>query len=87
MTEDPRHDDPGVDSEIVAPDSSHPTIVAEVVLQGVKVQDAYRLSLAIDGRGQSNWAFWDSLGRVKYDMYDSYGGTAVGVVFIYLAHK
>jgi type II secretory pathway pseudopilin PulG len=86
-TDDPRHDDPGADTEIVAPNSSNPVIVAEVVLQGITVQDAYRLSLAIDGRERSNWAFFDSLGRVKYDMYDSNGGTAVGIVFIYLAHK
>ena len=86
-TDSPRHDDPGADSEIVAPDSTNPTIVAEIVLQGVSVQDAYRLSLAIDGRERSNWAFFDSLGRVKYDMYDSNGGTELGTVFIYLAHK
>jgi len=84
---DPRHDDPRADTQIVAADSSRPAIVAEIVLQGVTVQDAYRLSLAIDGPSQSNWAFFDSLGRVKYDMYDHNGGTKVGIVFIYLAHK
>ena len=61
--------------------------MAEVVIEGISVADAYRLSLAIDGRPQSNWAFFDSLGRVKYDMYNGGGGTKAGVVMIYLAHK
>jgi hypothetical protein len=81
------YDNPGADTEIVAPDSSNPAIVVEVVLEGVAVEDAFRLSMAIDGPMQTNWAFFDSLGRVKYDMYDGGGGTLKGVVFVYLAHK
>ncbi|MBE7501342.1 MAG: hypothetical protein HS113_13755 [Verrucomicrobiales bacterium] len=82
-----RRNDPGARTQILAPNASTPAIVVEVVLQGVAVEDAYRLSLAIDGPMQTNWAFYDSLGRVKYDMYDGSGGTRHGVVFIYLAHK
>lgn len=82
-----RYDNPDAETEIIAPDSSNPVIVVEVVLWGVTVQNAYRLSLAIDGPTQSNWAYFDSLGRVKYDMYDSRGGTSAGIVFVYLAHK
>ena len=55
----------------------------EVVLQGVSLADAYRLSLAIDGPTQSNWAYWDSQGRVKYD----FANAQVGNVFIYVACK
>jgi type II secretory pathway pseudopilin PulG len=82
-----RHDNPDAETEIVAPDANNPAIVVEVVLQGVFVGDAYRLSLAIDGPMQSNWAYFDSLGRVKYDMYGPQGGLNAGVVFVYLAHK
>lgn len=82
-----RRNDPGARTQILAPNASTPAIVVEVVLEGVAVEDAYRLSLAIDGPMQTNWAFYDSLGRVKYDMYDGSGGTRRGVVFIYLAHK
>jgi type II secretory pathway pseudopilin PulG len=81
------YSNPGADSQIVAKSSSSPVIVAEVVLEGVTVADAYRLSVAIDGRKQSNWAYYDALGRVKYDMYDGSGGTKTGVVFIYLGSK
>jgi hypothetical protein len=83
----PSHNDPGADSQIVASSTGNYTIVAELVLLGVSVQDAYRLSLAIDGPGQTNWAFFDSLGRVKYDMYNGSGGVTPGIVFIYLGHK
>jgi len=38
--------------------------------------------MAIDGKRQSNWAYWDSVGRVKYDFVSS----PTGVVYIYLAH-
>jgi Tfp pilus assembly protein FimT len=82
-----RRNDPGARTQIVAVNPSEPAIVVEVVLQGVAVEDAYRLSLAIDGPMQTNWAFYDSLGRVKYDMYDGSGGTRHGIVFVYLAHK
>jgi len=66
---------------------AYPATVAEIVIEGISVADAYRLSLMIDGPSQSNWAFWDSLGRVKYDMYGSGGGSYYGEVFIYLAHQ
>lgn len=66
---------------------NYPATVAELVLEGITVADAFRLSMAIDGARQSNWAYWDSLGRVKYDMYGSGGGRFTGEVFIYLAHK
>lgn len=65
-------------------------VVAEMVIDGVSVDDAYRLSVMLDGTSQSNWAYWDSLGRVKYDFYDV--GTMKmktnrrGVIFIYLGH-
>lgn len=58
-------------------------IVVEAVLEGVSVVDAFRLSMAIDGPFQSNWAYWDSLGRVKYDFIKSF----TGPVFIYIAHN
>lgn len=83
----PSHSNPSVTDQILAPSSTTPAIVAELVIEGISVQDAYRLSLAIDGYSQSNWAFFDSLGRVKYDMYNGSGGTKTGVVFIYLGHK
>ena len=57
-------------------------VLVEVVLEGVKLEDAFRLSMAIDGKRQSNWAYWDSVGRVKYDFVSS----PTGVVYIYLAH-
>lgn len=60
--------------------SSH---VVEVVLQNVSLEDAYRLSLAIDGPSQSNWAYWDSQGRVKYD----FGNIKTGTVFVFIAAK
>lgn len=83
----PMFPNPNAKTHIVAPSSKVPAYVVEVILQGVSVENAYRLSRAIDGVRQSNWAYFDSLGRVKYDMYDSKGGTKIGVVFIYLAHK
>lgn len=83
----PMFANPNAKTHIVAPSSTVPAYVVEVILQGVSVENAYRLSRAIDGVRQSNWAYFDSLGRVKYDMYDAYGGARAGVVFIYLAHK
>ncbi len=64
-------------------DAASGAYVVEVVLRGVSIQDAYRLSLAIDGPTQSNWAYWDSQGRVKYD-FDS---ASSGDVYIYVADK
>lgn len=64
-------------------DAADGSIVAEMVLEGMSLNDAYRLSLLLDGRMQSNWAYWDSVGRVKYDFVRARTGT----VFIYLAHK
>jgi type II secretory pathway pseudopilin PulG len=69
-----------------AADASNPVIVAELVMENVRVGDAYRLSVAMEGYAQSVWAYWDVLGRVKYDMYDV-GVTQTqqrGIVFIYL---
>gem|GEM_PF-1721069 len=83
----PMFSNPNAKTQIVAPSSTVPAYVVEVILQGVSVENAYRLSRAIDGVRQSNWAYFDSLGRVKYDMYDASGGAKAGVVFIYLAHK
>jgi hypothetical protein len=83
----PMFPNPNAKTQIVAPSSKLPAYVVEVVLQGVTVENAYRLSRAIDGVRQSNWAYYDSLGRVKYDMYDASGGSKRGVVFIYLGHK
>ena len=72
-------------STFASQDPSNPTIVAELVLEGVKVGDAYRLSVSIDGIRQSMWAYWDVLGRVKYDMYNVGNQTQQkGDVFIYL---
>ena len=72
-------------STFASQDPSNPTIVAELVLEGVKVGDAYRLSVSIDGFRQSMWAYWDVLGRVKYDMYNVGNQTLQqGDVFIYL---
>ncbi len=64
-------------------DAASGSVTVEVVLQGVSVADAYRLSLAIDGPTQSNWAYWDSQGRVKYD----FANAALGNVFIYIADR
>ena len=64
-------------------DASSGNVVVEIVLEGITVENAYRLSKAIDGTGQSNWAYWDSVGRVKYDFISSPSGTA----FVYLMHK
>lgn len=64
-------------------DATPGTVVVEAVLQGVSLADAYRLSMKIDGFAQSNWAYWDSQGRVKYN----FGQTNIGTVFIYIAHK
>ena len=72
-------------STFASQDPNNPTIVAELVLEGVKVGDAYRLSVSIDGFRQSMWAYWDVLGRVKYDMYNVGNQTLQqGDVFIYL---
>ena len=67
-----------------AADANNPVIVAEVVIEGCRVGDAYRLSAAMEGFTQSIWAYYDVLGRVKYDMYNSQGPTKTGAVFIYL---
>ncbi|MGC8991450.1 MAG: hypothetical protein ACP5MD_15150, partial [Verrucomicrobiia bacterium] len=75
------------DQTSVTTQITYPATVAEIVIEGISIADAYRLSLMIDGPSQSNWAFWDSLGRVKYDMYGSGGGSYYGEVFIYLAHQ
>lgn len=83
----PMFPNPDAKTQIVAPSSTVPAYVVELILKGVSVENAYRLSRAIDGVRQSNWAYFDSLGRVKYDMYDAHGGTRTGVVFVYLAHK
>ncbi len=64
-------------------DAASSSYGVEIVLQGVSLADAYRLSLAIDGPTQSNWAYWDSQGRVKYD----FANAQVGNVFIYVACK
>ena len=69
-----------------AADPNNPVIVAELVLENVRVGDAYRLSVSMEGYAQSIWHYWDVLGRVKYDMYDV-GTTQTqkrGIVFIYL---
>ena len=69
-----------------AADPSNPVIVAELVIENVRVGDAYRLSVSMEGYAQSIWHYWDVIGRVKYDMYNV-GTTQTqqrGIVFIYL---
>lgn len=81
----PNFDPFSQESTFASQDPNNPTIVAELVLEGVRVGDAYRLSIAIDGFRQSIWQYWDVLGRVKYDMYDVAAQTLQqGYVFIYL---
>ena len=63
-------------------DAHDGSVVVELILENMSLYDAYRLSLIIDGRAQSNWAYWDSVGRVKYDFISS----KTGPVYIYLAH-
>jgi len=67
-----------------AADPNNPVIVAEVVIENCRVGDAFRLSVAMESYAQSIWAYYDVLGRVKYDMYDANGPTKKGAVFIYL---
>ncbi len=85
---DPQY--PGFDpysqrTTFAAADPNNPVIVAELVIENVRVADAYRLSVSMEGYAQSIWAYYDVIGRVKYDMYDV--GTQTqkrGHVFIYL---
>lgn len=81
----PSHSGPPLPAQntVAVAGSAPPPVVVEIALQGVSIADAYRLSLAIDGPSQSNWAYWDSQGRVKYD----FNQASVGTVFIYLASK
>jgi type II secretory pathway pseudopilin PulG len=82
----PNYDPYSSRTVFAAADPSNPVIVAELVLENVRVGDAYRLSASIEGYAQSVWAYWDVLGRVKYDMYNV-GTTQTqqrGIVFIYL---
>ena len=82
----PSFDPYSVRTDFAAADPSNPVIVAELVLRDVRVGDAYRLSVSMEGYAQSIWHYWDVLGRVKYDMYNV-GTTQTqqrGIVFIYL---
>ncbi len=81
----PSHSSPPFPAQntVAVAGSAPPPVVVEIALQGVSIADAYRLSLAIDGPTQSNWAYWDSQGRVKYN----FNQASVGTVFIYLASK
>ena len=63
-------------------DANAGAVVAEVIMTQVPIEDAFRISMAIDGPSQSNWAYWDTVGRVKYD----YLKAKKGVVFIYLGN-
>lgn len=64
-------------------DTASASAAVEIVLRGVSIADAYRLSLAIDGPTQSNWALWDSQGKVKYN----FDLSSVGTVYIYVAAR
>lgn len=77
-----------VPTSFASTDPNNPVIVAEIVIEGVPVGDAYRLSVALEGFAQSIWAYADVIGRVKYDMYDTTSGlkgAEKGMVYIYLA--